>query len=41
VEPTSFTHGATHRAALDELEASIKNSVVEVHERRHREAKRG
>jgi hypothetical protein len=41
VQPTSFTHGATHQAALDELEASIKNGVVREHERRRRSAKRG
>ena len=37
VEPTEVAHGATHQAALDELEASIKNSVVEEHERRRKQ----
>ena len=37
VEPTEVAHGATHQAALDELEASIKSSVVEVHERRRKQ----
>ena len=37
VEPTEVAHGATHQAALDELEASIKSSVVEAHERRQKQ----
>ena len=37
VEPTEVAHGATHQAALDELEASIKSSVVEEHERRRKQ----
>jgi hypothetical protein len=41
IEPTEFEHGATHQAALDELEASIKHQVVEEHERRRRRAGKG